>query len=118
MQPRTRRILGLLSDSAVALALEACAQSTQTAKDLGELTGATPTSMKQKAELLEAYGLLEAGPTLLSGGRPAASWKAASSKELRDFSRQADAFAKALARSTERMLDEPEGAQHLRIVKD
>ena len=118
MNSRTRRILGLLSDPAVAQALEACGKERQSAGDLGRLTGATATAMKQKAELLEAFGLLRAGPTLLSGGRPAASWEAASTDELHTFARQADAFANALARSTERLIDEPQDQRRLRVIKD
>ena len=111
-------MLHLLSDPTVAAILSACAEREQTNKDLEERTGAKSTPVKYKLELLEAYGLLRRGPLHQRQGRPAASWRAASTTELAAFERRADAFAKALARSVEQMVDESSATSQLRVVDD
>lgn len=108
----------LLADSAVACALTACAERERTSKDLELLTGAKPAGLKHKIDLLEAYGLLQRGPMHQRKGRPAASWRAAGTTELATFEFHADAFTKALARVTERMVDEPPGVLRLRIADE
>jgi predicted ArsR family transcriptional regulator len=119
MNDRTRRLLQLLSEPVVATVLSACAERERTNKELEEMTSAKPTLMKQKVELLEVYGLLRSGPLLQQPtGRPAATWRAASVKELRNFERQVNDFARAMARSTERMVDEPSSTTRLRVVGD
>lgn len=110
--------MGLLADPTVAGTLAACAGQDRTSKELEALTGAKPAGLKHKVDLLEAYGLLQRGPIHQRKGRPAASWRAASSAELAAFERHATAFAKALARATERMVDEPAGVVRLRLADE
>ena len=121
MNHRTQRILALLAEAEVGLILRACAEESRTLRDLEKLSGGKATLIKQRVELLEAFGLLQPAGLVQGTGRPANAWKATAVEELSTFQRQADDFARALARVTERMIEDETPAaplRKLRVVQD
>lgn len=116
MNGRTRQLLGLLAEPGVGTILKACAEAEQTLNDLQQRTGASKTVLKEKTRLLVAFSLLETASSQVHNGRPAASWRAVNVEELVTLEEHIDAFAKALSRATERMVDQPSAQRNLRVV--
>ena len=117
MDRRTLSLLGLLAEPAIPVLLALCEEQDRTVKELLQFTGSKSGWLRQKIELLVVYGLLVPGPQQQRSGRPAETWRAAATEELAAFQNQAREFSKALARSTERMVDEPVSPAHLRVAE-
>jgi hypothetical protein len=108
-------MISLLGDPLTDAILQSCRGQHRTLRDLREATGGSSTVLKERLGLLTAYGLVAEGPVVQGEGRPASSWLAYAVDELETFVEQADAFALALVKATERMLEEADAPPRTRL---